>query len=159
MYWIYTITNNINGKRYVGFSTNIVERVRAHKKRNNGCPRLLTAFKRYGIKNFSIEILECGKDELFGKNIRESYWIGKLSPEYNLTVGGDGVIGYRHTDETKRHLAEVQKGKSHSEETRRKISKNSFSKRDPEAQRLHAIKAGKARALQAKLRRINADVG
>lgn len=47
-------------------------------------------------------------------------------PKFNYTIGGDGISGYRHTDETKRKMAENNarywKGKTRSEETRKKIS-------------------------------------
>ena len=40
----------------------------------------------------------------------------------NFTDGGDGVSGYRHTDETRKRMADLRRGKQHSEETRKKIS-------------------------------------
>ncbi|QIG68258.1 putative homing endonuclease protein [Rhizobium phage RHph_Y1_10] len=39
----------------------------------------------------------------------------------NFTDGGDGVSGYRHTDETRKRMARLRVGKHHSDETRRKI--------------------------------------
>lgn len=40
----------------------------------------------------------------------------------NKTDGGDGPAGYRHTEETRRRLSEMQKGKVIPEETRKRMS-------------------------------------
>ena len=42
---------------------------------------------------------------------------------YNMTDGGEGLSGYKVSDETKRKLSEAKKGKHVSEETKRKLSK------------------------------------
>lgn len=95
MIGIYKITNNINGKCYVGQSDNIERRWREHKKRafkidNNQQTNLLyRAMQKYGIDNFKFEILEeCTKDCL---DEREIYYIAKYQSYingYNLTTGG-----------------------------------------------------------------------
>jgi hypothetical protein len=38
----------------------------------------------------------------------------------NLTDGGEGVSGYRHSDETKMFIKEVGKGRKHSDKTKKK---------------------------------------
>lgn len=94
---IYKITNKINGKCYIGQSVNIKERWRKHRtvaKRNSGkdCHKpLYCAIRKYGVENFSFEILEeCSKEEL---NDKEIYWIAYYNScnsdnGYNLTKGG-----------------------------------------------------------------------
>jgi hypothetical protein len=42
--------------------------------------------RNYGIHNFTIKIIE----ETDRGSEREIYWISKLNPQYNMTVGGDG---------------------------------------------------------------------
>lgn len=105
MIGIYKIENLINGKVYIGQSTDIKERWASHKRiifENNKESNikknypLYLAFKKYGIENFSFEILEeCESSFL---NEREIFYIQKYnsfidSPNsngYNLTLGGEG---------------------------------------------------------------------
>ena len=95
MIGIYKYTNLINGKSYIGQSVNIVKRRSNHENTNN---RKLEksyfhrAIDKYGINNFSFEILEeCSKDEL---NEKEIYYIKKYNTfdrnnGYNRTIGGE----------------------------------------------------------------------
>ena len=89
---IYKITNSINNKCYVGQSIDIERRWRDHKKNylSSNYP-LYLAFKKYGLDNFTFEILEeCNECELDQKEI---YWIDYYhgySQGYNQTTGGQG---------------------------------------------------------------------
>jgi group I intron endonuclease len=88
---IYRITNKVNGKFYIGKTTKPVEqRFKTHiynsKKQNT---YLYRAMRKYGSNQFIVEQLEIinNKQDL---DIREKYWIEKLSPHYNMTAGGEG---------------------------------------------------------------------
>lgn len=90
---IYKITNKINGHSYIGQSVDIERRWRQHinfPKENSKYP-LYQAFVKYGIENFSFEILElCQKEKL---DNREIYFITKFNTYcngYNQTCGGSG---------------------------------------------------------------------
>ena len=96
---IYKITNNINNKSYIGKSSDIEGRWNYHISRYNQEKEwdkpLYRAFRKYGIENFSFEILEILEneyDEL--ANQREKYWIAFYqtygATGYNGTQGGDG---------------------------------------------------------------------
>ena len=105
MIGIYKIENLINGKVYIGQSTDIKERWGEHKrvitKRNKGDEvkrkyPLYLAFEKYDLDNFSFEIIEeCSIEEL---NDKEQFYIKNYnsyinfpnSNGYNLTLGGDG---------------------------------------------------------------------
>ena len=93
---IYKITNLVNGKAYVGQAKNIDKRWNqeksASKNQNNlgyNYP-LMKSFRKYGIENFSFEVIEeCKIEEL---NDREIYWIefyDTFFNGYNQTFGGD----------------------------------------------------------------------
>jgi group I intron endonuclease len=73
---IYKIENQINQKVYIGQSTNISTRWRRHRSEannlNNSYP-LYCAMRKYGLENFSFEIIEeCPREKL---NEKEKYWI------------------------------------------------------------------------------------
>lgn len=88
---IYKITNQINGKYYIGQSVNIKRRWQEHCKFNSREQDAVIhqAFKKYGIENFSFEILEeCSIEEL---NNKEQYYIkyyNTYPDQYNMTPGG-----------------------------------------------------------------------
>ena len=65
---IYLITNNINGKKYIGQSRNLIKRWNHHKdeaRHNRSTLLIHNAMREYGIDNFSFDILlECPIDML-----------------------------------------------------------------------------------------------
>lgn len=75
---IYKITNLINGKAYIGQSINIKRRWRDEKMAAQNSSKgdydsvRSKAIRKYGIENFSFEIIEeCSREKL---NEREGYW-------------------------------------------------------------------------------------
>lgn len=103
MIGIYKITNQINQKIYVGQSNDIKRRFAQHKspyEQNRFAEKpLYKAFKKYGISNFTFEVIEeCKIEEL---NDKEAYWIKQLKTliyenGYNITCGGNGVAEENH---------------------------------------------------------------
>lgn len=93
---IYKITNLINGKVYIGQSQNIKKRWAVHRSdylKDGKDYALYRAFRKYGIENFSFEIIEeCSKNEL---DVKEKFYIAKYNSffcdGYNMTLGGQGV--------------------------------------------------------------------
>ena len=89
---IYQVTNIVNGKRYIGKTSQSLHRRSIHhfSKSKSGSETLFhRAIRKYGKDSFVSEILETVTDENL-LNEREIHWINILSPEYNLTKGGDG---------------------------------------------------------------------
>lgn len=148
---IYKITNNINGKGYVGYTTtSFEERMRKHKNDDIKHNTLLgRAINKYGWDNFTKEIIceSNNKNELC--EILEPYYIkyfNTYKPNgYNMTLGGEKLYKennpfYRrtHSEEVKQKLSEMASqrignknpfyGKHHTQETKEKIKlKNSKS--------------------------------
>lgn len=100
MIGIYKITNKINGKVYIGFSNDIQVRWNQHKYSSTHAEGtkqdtvLYRAMRKYGIENFSFEVIETfptyNRQQL---SSREIYWIkyyNSYKDGYNSTVGGDG---------------------------------------------------------------------
>lgn len=86
--WIYKITNNINGKIYIGQSKNPQNRFKQHINDEKDSV-IHNAIKKYGEDNFSFEIIE-GPIENY--NEREKYWIklyNSYEEGYNMTYGGE----------------------------------------------------------------------
>lgn len=92
---IYKITNKLNGKCYIGQSIDIHHRWYTHKNPKTWVADkgkvLYRAFVKYGIENFTFEIIEeCPRKQL---DIREKYWVryfDSYSNGYNMTKGGQG---------------------------------------------------------------------
>lgn len=96
---IYKITNNINGKLYIGKTIyDLKTRFKQHLEKVNDEKiqyPLYRAMRKYGIDNFSIEEIETIDNEDI-LNKREKYWINyydtyiKNNKGYNCTLGGEG---------------------------------------------------------------------
>ena len=95
---IYKITNLINEKVYIGQSVDINYRFNNHKsesfnpKSNAYNTAIHRAIRKYGVENFSFEVIEECTKELLSE--REIYWIAYYNSYgngYNLTSGGEGV--------------------------------------------------------------------
>lgn len=115
MVGIYKITNIVNNKCYIGQSVHIERRFREHKNRSYFTEYetpLYKAIKKYGIENFTFEIIEeCEKSEL---SDREIFYINKYNSYskmgYNLTNGGKGYSG-THTIEHNKKISIAKTGK------------------------------------------------
>lgn len=105
MGFIYKVTNNINGKVYIGQTTRTVavrwsEHVRYSSYDNLGYTSLLYyALRKYGANSFSVEEIEECNDAILDE--REQYWIKKYDScetGYNITRGGQGAIRCEEDD-------------------------------------------------------------
>lgn len=87
MIGIYSWKNNINGKRYIGQSIDIERRRKQHIYNAGKLDtKLSQALYKYGVNNFTFEVLEETTIELL--NERENYWItyfDAIKNGYNIT--------------------------------------------------------------------------
>lgn len=115
---IYKITNTVNNKIYIGQTINFSERYRSHcevpfRKSDRGYNHpIYRAIRKYGINNFTIEIIEyCSPIEEL--NDRETHYI-KLydclvdsNKGYNLQEGGQNG---KKSKQTRKKMSNSQKG-------------------------------------------------
>ena len=143
---VYMYTNKISGRRYVGITNNLERRYKEHLRHSTQL--IDKKIKEYGIDNFDFEILFIGTyDEC---KIKEQEYIEQYETMvyqngYNVTKGGDGVVGFSHSEESKKKMSDSHKNiphKPHSEETKQKISDSLTGRKLNEEQR-KAISNGK----------------
>lgn len=127
---IYTITNTINGLKYVGGTINIDRRWQQHRKslKNNSHRSiyLQADYNKYGESAFEYKIIEqlTDKSQLL---IREQYWYDKYEPfkrenGYNVNLNAKDWTGRKHFPEA---VAKIKEAKANiSDDTRRKISES-----------------------------------
>lgn len=120
--FIYLITNIVNKKKYIGATTREVEvRFKQHicsAKNNTGCRLMMEAINQFGEDNFVVEtILKCNLEHLYDYETKMILFYDSISPNgYNLKTGGN--LGSKYSEETKKRIGDIQKGKFVSEKTR-----------------------------------------
>jgi group I intron endonuclease len=101
---VYIITNKANGKQYVGIAKNLKRRWHQHISANGSAPALHAAIKMYGADGFVFSHI-CNAFDFEAACDIERMFIQQhntKSPNgYNLTDGGEGVVGRPMTDEDK----------------------------------------------------------
>jgi group I intron endonuclease len=102
---IYKITNSINEKIYVGFTSakDPRERFLMHSGGHSKCIAICAAFQKYGAENFAFEVIYESRDGRHTLKEMEPYFIAKLEafgPKgYNLCKGGQGTTGSKRSPE------------------------------------------------------------
>jgi group I intron endonuclease len=124
---VYVHTNKINGKKYVG----VTQRKPEKRWRNgNGYERqyFYNAILKYGWENFEHTILKTGLTQEEA-NYYEKYYIKEFDSllghnGYNAAVGGydAGMTGLHHSEETKKKMSDLKKGKPLSAEHCKRLS-------------------------------------
>lgn len=135
-----------SGKSYIGITSNLKRRNKAHKHKSSGCTAFSSAIKKYGWNNISHTILATGLT-LQAANHFEQFYIkhfDSLSPNgYNLKTGGDVIrfcedtlqklrnakggeknywFGKNLSPETKQKMSEAAKGRRHTTDSKQKMS-------------------------------------
>ena len=147
---VYQVTNLVDGKSYIGVTTNGVRRrwlkhltrAKQNTYRGGNCPAFHTAIREYGPDNFVVEHIFTVLDTDKAYGIEQEFIKARNTKTpcgYNMTHGGKGVPGLafseetcllrskaargrKVSDETRAKMSAVQKGKTISEEARRKTS-------------------------------------
>lgn len=94
---IYKITNNVNGKFYIGKSVNVNHRIKNHisasfNENDSSYNQIIhQAIRKYGPENFTYEVLEyCNEEELNNKEKEYILRYNAITDGYNVSEGGDG---------------------------------------------------------------------
>jgi group I intron endonuclease len=103
-YCIYRIINNINGKTYIGQHTyygNNPILTRKNEKYTGSGKTLMEAYAKYGIDNFSYEIIKEGIEDKTEIDSLEKYYIQEERKNkgyknvYNISDGGTGGVVWK----------------------------------------------------------------
>nr|YP_009268538.1 hypothetical protein [Beauveria caledonica]AMD61802.1 hypothetical protein [Beauveria caledonica] len=126
---IYLWTNTITGKKYVGSSINLNIRLKNYFSKNYleykiqlDKSLIYRALLKYGYSNFKLEILEfCSIDSILE---REQYYLDNLNLEYNLLKTARSLLGFKHSEYSKKLISQALLGRVVKEETKEKLSSN-----------------------------------
>lgn len=149
---IYRAKNISNGKVYIGQTIRpMQDRTRQHRyeaKMKKYNMKFHHAINKYGFENFIFEIIAHvdGKHnaDFLERSFIEKYNSTDDAHGYNMSFGGEGNIGLKHTDEAKKRVGIKNKGKlpwnkgisagkgvKRSNETRKKISDSRKGNKNP----------------------------
>ena len=123
--FVYVVINKIDGKRYVGQTSQaLMKRWKRHQFSfpHRRSSYLYNAIKKHGVENFEIKpLVQVGSKwemDLYERGMIQAWDLRNPSKGYNLTDGGGGILGFKLSDETKKRMAEYVKTAEH----RKKIS-------------------------------------
>lgn len=121
---IYVLVNTVNGKLYIGQTTQYYQkRWQGHKDQSKKSHHLISrAIKKYGFENFQKYVIY-QTDEVDDKkklidilNFYEKKYIDQFNTTdhtigYNVSTGGNGSCGYHLTEEHKKIVSMSNKGR------------------------------------------------
>lgn len=145
--------------RYVGMSSSGLKRPSAHRRasqlvRRTRCVSWIKSLLAEGL-DYEIVVLEevASKTALVATEI---WWIayGRASgwPLTNLTDGGEGRIGHRASEDTRRKMSEAQRGRKHTAESKAKIAAAHTGMRHSDEAKAKNASAHKGRTASASTR-------
>lgn len=110
---VYQIFCIANQKLYIGITDNMERRMTVHF--NTKDPTVLgRAIRKYGRESFVVTVIDeaadakeaCAKEQMYIKKFNT-----RAPNGMNMTDGGEGVFGLRHTEATRKQMSESHKGK------------------------------------------------
>lgn len=119
---------------YVGKDSNIDRNVRdkAHHKPSQYNIQQINRVIQNNPKRYKYQVLKKWQRDKYHNNLSnalEILYIRRYTPRFNFTLGGEGTLGTpsgmkgkSHSLETRKKMSEAQKGKQFSEEHKRKLS-------------------------------------
>lgn len=127
---IYCYTNLNNNKKYIGktLRNNWHLRINEHTARRSDCYHLHRALTKYGDTAFKIDVLY--QTSVMDNTLENKLILNKELSEaeieciklfdttnpkfgYNITKGGDGIVGYKFSKESKQRMSKSRAGSNH----------------------------------------------
>lgn len=130
IYSIYKATNTINGKVYIGFDSAWPSRQAQHLlDAERGSQKLFhKALRKYGSEAFTWDVICQSQNGEHLLNEMESYFIEEYNSfyltgqGYNMTLGGEGSLGRKHSERTRKILSEKAKARPRTAEELKRFS-------------------------------------
>lgn len=129
---IYAIYNSLKNKIYIGSSIDIYDRVFGDhinelKKDKHYNKYLQRSYNKYSDYFYFVVLEKVSNVDFLIE--REQYWMDYFDSYnskfgYNLTPTAGSMLGFKHSEETKKYISEIQIGKKQSDETKRKRSES-----------------------------------
>ena len=147
---VYLILNKTTLDYYIGSASTdkFYTRFYRHLINLTGSKIVKLAVKKYGIDNFAFLVLELFPEKVNVENNKklldlEDFYLKSLLPNYNILTEAGSSFGYKHTeisrikmrarysDERRKAIGNLNKGKTFSEEIKTKMSKSALSRVKP----------------------------
>ena len=107
------IKNLVNGKCYIGSTYDFVDRFRKHRyclRNNKHHSKILqSSWSKYGENYFVFGIIEF-VESIDNLTIVEQKWMDHYTPEYNILKFAKSSKGFKHSQETKDLIREMNLG-------------------------------------------------
>lgn len=142
---IYAYWDNVkNYYVYIGKDSNIDKKIRhkEHIKKCNYNKQPINRIVQNNPERYEYRIIMNGNYNEWQLNKMEKLCIKSFQTYkhdypnknvFNFTIGGDGVLGHKHTPETRKKISKSRKGNIHSEEARKKMSEATKGNKHPQA--------------------------
>lgn len=146
---LYKIENDITGHFYIGSTLDLATRLSHHfsdlKRGVHACRYLQDNFNEYGYENFSFGYVEFKKDELYEKEVEElNKFNGNPLLLNSSTENNSWILNEKNAEQVKEWKIKISEkaklrigfnnpfyGKSHSDETKRKLRSAHIDKENP----------------------------
>lgn len=114
---VYGIVNPSTGRCYIGSSIDVWKRWQEHRKHlregRHHSPALQNAWNRHGEPSFAFVFLEAARRE--DLRAAEQCWLDQLRPEYNAAPSALAPMqGRSHSAESRRKMSESRRGRARS---------------------------------------------
>jgi len=125
--YCYKDLQNDNSIVYIGKDANIHinKRHKDHFTPSRYDEQVINRVLQNNPDRYSYEVLkEWNMEEHHPKTavLLEKLYIRRYDPKFNFTKGGEGLVGFKHSEETKNKIRQSKLGSHHTDETKKKMS-------------------------------------